>query len=119
MQDPTTIATVAGTIGMLSLAGLSIADHATGTAFYQRSDPANWDLALTDPSTVELADIEPVDVDGWDDIPEDVDAYGTEDDELESGLPWLHSLLYSDYQDPSDDDDRADVDIPRYITDAL
>ena len=34
-------------------------------------------------------------------------------------VPWLSSLLYSDYQDPGDDDDREGMPIPRHVLDNL
>ena len=119
--DPHTTAGLA--IAGVSAAGLAIADVATGTAFFQRGSYAAWDEALTDPSTVELSELEPLADDllsDWDDVPEDVDAWDDDDDLLISDAPaWLHSALYSDYQDAGDDDDRDDVRIPRTVLDNL
>lgn len=64
-------------------------------------------------------DIEPV-IDGWDDLDGvDLDGHGTDEDALVESVAWLHSLLYSDYADPSDDDDRLAMNIPRSVLDRI
>lgn len=64
-------------------------------------------------------DIQP-DLDGWDDVEGiDVDGFASDEVTLTESVEWLHSLLYSDYADPSDDDDRAGMDIPRSVLDQL
>lgn len=87
-----------GTVAV-AVVGNAIADHRTGTAFYQKGDPANWDLALSDPSPVELADIEPVDIDGWDDIDPDIDMWSDEDLLIADMPEELDHLLYGIHHD--------------------
>lgn len=113
-----------------ALVGLAIADHITGTAWYQKRGNTMSNLEFTgwddiDPTeTVEFWELpEPteediaaaLDIDGI-----DIDGYGSEhgcDDAsaLLDSVAWLHSLMYSDYADPSDDDDRAEMTIPRSV----
>lgn len=96
-----------------------IADVATGTSVFHRNEGNEemldtWD---TDPSPAELSDIHP-DMDGWDDLT-GVDLDGNaEDTELlldTEDATWLHAMLYSDYAEPSDDDDRLEMNIPASV----
>lgn len=123
---------------------LLVADMVTGTAFWQdrHNDERHtmtpqhsnhddehgsrfdyWDsFATWQPNEVDLADIDVTDdeIAGWDDI-DGIDIDGTSGEYLDdsgnliTSVAWLHSLLYSDYQDAGDDDDRAALDIPASI----
>ena len=79
-----------------------------------------WDSYPTTVEPVEAdlyEDIQP-DLDGWDDIDGlDIDGYSGDESVLIESVAWLHSLLYSDYADASDDDDRPAMDIPRSVID--
>lgn len=118
-------------ISLPALAGLAIADHITGTAWYQSNreditmsnlDFTGWDdidptetvefWELPEPSEEDIA--RALDIDGI-----DIDGYATEEstEVLVESVAWLHSLLYSDYADASDDDDRVAMDIPRSVID--
>jgi hypothetical protein len=93
-----------------------IADCLTGTAFFQKGNNDMWNETL-DPTPVELDSIEVPD-DDWSDLTGvDVDGFA-EDSELLLGVEdaeWLHAMLYSDYADPSDDDDREGMAIPAHV----
>lgn len=80
-----------------------------------------WDHYLAVVEHESWTDPTEVDMDSWDDLTGiDVDGHGSEDAmELVENVAWLHSLAYSDYADPSDDDDRDGMNIPRAILDGL
>lgn len=83
---------------------------------YATTENDTWDV---DPTPVELSDIHP-DIDGWDDITGvDLDGNAEDTEMLVSGenVAWLHSMLYSDYAEPSDDDDRPGMNIPQSVID--
>lgn len=83
---------------------------------YATTENDTWDV---DPTPVELSDIHP-DIDGWDDIDGiDLDGHPEDAEVLVSGenVAWLHSMLYSDYADPTDDDDRPGMNIPQSVID--
>lgn len=76
----------------------------------------DWAAEL-DPTPVSLSDIEPLtdtEIEGWDNL-DGVDIDGYADDNIVVDTPWLHALLYSDYAEPSDDDDRPTMDIPQEV----
>ncbi len=73
---------------------------------------AHWD----DITGIELSER----IAGTADYADDIDAeFSTADDQGIVSPAWLSSLLYSDYADPSDDDDRAQMNIPRSVLDNL
>lgn len=74
------------------------------------------DTFVPDEEFTSWEDIEPLD--DWDDLTDvDLDGYASDEDALVESVAWLHSLLYSDYADPSDDDDRPEMNIPRSVLD--
>lgn len=127
---------VTGACGIACL----IADMFTGTAIWQTNnreetivhdqdtylDPQDsadyWDHYLHVIEQEQATDPTEIDLDAFDDLDGvDVDGFGSDEDAMEyvENVAWLHSLAYSDYADPSDDDDRADMNIPRSILDRL
>lgn len=95
-----------------------IADVATGTSVFHRnvrSTEMSIDQDQEFDDLFELA-AEDVSLDGWDDVA-DVDLDGHQDDVLlgTEDVEWLHAMLYSDYADPADDDDRSPMNIPAHV----
>lgn len=79
---------------------------------------------LSEPRDIDLASLTTPELSDWDDLTGiNLDGFPDADDEssevLVTSVPWLHSLLYSDYQDPADDDDRATMNIPAHVLDAI
>lgn len=79
------------------------------------------DTFIPDEQFTSWADLEAeLPAEDWDNLEGvDLDGYASDDEVLTESVAWLHSLLYSDYADPSDDDDRAGMNIPRSVLDRI